>query len=67
MDASYRIVDFENYCPLCKFKDLEENKEPCEECLSTPMRQYSRKPEKFEEAEEKGKKKSKNDIPEKGK
>lgn len=59
----FKVVDF-TYCHWCKNKDLPENQEPCEECLSTPMRQYSRKPEKFEEAEEKGKKKPKNDIPE---
>ena len=63
MDASYRIVDFNNYCPLCKFKDLEENKEPCEECLSTPMRQWSHKPERFVKAEEKKHKVSEIDIP----
>lgn len=52
MDDQYKIVLFDQYCPTCKHKDLDENKEPCEECLSNPINLYSHRPIKWEEAEE---------------
>ena len=42
-------VYFDQYCPKCKNCDLEGNKEPCCDCLSEPVNQYSHKPVKFEE------------------
>ena len=46
-------VYFDQYCEKCKNHDLEEDKEPCSECLSEPVNQYSHKPVKWEEAERK--------------
>lgn len=44
-----KIVDFETYCPTCKNYNKTEDEEPCTYCLETPARQYSHKPEKWEE------------------
>lgn len=46
--GNIKEVYFGNYCGRCKFKKVPENQEPCEECLSTPGRQDSHKPLKFE-------------------
>lgn len=54
-DNDYKIVEFENYCPRCVNQDkVNEDKELtvnefCHECLNTPARPNSHKPEKFEE------------------
>lgn len=50
-----RIVDFEKYCPLCKYSDQEEYKEPCDTCLTYPVNEDSRKPVEFKEKKEKKK------------
>ena len=50
MDAQdYKEVYFHQYCERCKHKDVKDNDEPCEECLSNPINLYSHKPVKFEE------------------
>lgn len=36
------------YCKECRYKDLPENEEPCETCLSEPSNFDSHKPIKFE-------------------
>ena len=38
------IVKYHQYCPLCKEAGTNENKDPCEECLSYPVNEDSRKP-----------------------
>ena len=43
-------VAFALYCPKCKNKELEGFKEPCNECLETPMRDGTSVPENYEEA-----------------
>ncbi len=43
-----KIVEFEKWCETCKYKDIPENEEPCEECISMGVREYSHKPEKYE-------------------
>ncbi len=48
-----KIVNFYNFCKLCKHNDTDENKEPCNSCLSQPYRGNSYKPIKFEEADKK--------------
>ena len=45
-----RIVDFEQYCPKCKYRDTDEVMDPCNECLADPVNDDSRKPTRFEEA-----------------
>lgn len=41
-------VYFGQYCVRCRFRKLPENEEPCEECLTNPMRYDSHRPLKFE-------------------
>lgn len=46
------IVEFHKYCPNCKYKDLVENPSDwdadpyniCNECMSEPVNEDSRKP-----------------------
>lgn len=47
-----KFVDFEKYCKKCKFKDLEETKDPCNECLDYPTNWMTDKPQRYKEADE---------------
>lgn len=49
MDYPYKIVKFDEYCDKCENKDVEETKDPCNYCLSVPVREGTRMPEKFKE------------------
>lgn len=51
MDNIERIVDFKKYCETCKHKDVNEVKDPCDDCLDNPMNTNSRKPMYYEEKE----------------
>lgn len=51
MDELYRIVNFKKYCEQCKYKDLDETDDPCNDCLDHPTNLYSEKPLRFEEKE----------------
>lgn len=43
--STYRhFVDFEKWCPSCKHADLDETKDPCNDCLAHPDNVDSRKP-----------------------
>ena len=42
-------VYFGQYCKICKHFDLNDDEEPCCDCLSEPVNQYSHKPVKYEE------------------
>ena len=53
MDNEYKIVKFHEYCETCKHKDINEVKDPCNECLDNPGNLYSTKPVKYEKKEEK--------------
>ena len=44
-----RMVDFEKWCPKCKHNDVAENMIPCAYCMETSIREYTDKPDKFEE------------------
>ena len=50
-DNEYKEVYFHMYCKECKHRELNENQEPCNECLGEPINQYSHKPIKFEKKE----------------
>lgn len=41
---NYKEVHFDEYCKTCKYKDLKEVKDPCNECLEHPMNLYTHKP-----------------------
>ena len=47
----YKEVYFHEYCKSCKYKKVENNEEPCNECLDEPTNLYSHKPVKYEKKE----------------
>lgn len=49
METLYKEVDFKKYCELCIHKDVEDNEDPCDECLTYPCMEHSRKPLRFKE------------------
>ena len=52
MENYSKIVDF-THCNQCKHKDLNEDEEPCFDCLATPVNVDSRMPIHYEKADEK--------------
>ena len=44
-----KLVEFEKWCNKCAYFDLEENEEPCWECLTNTVNEDSHKPVKFKE------------------
>ena len=48
-----RIVNFGTYCKTCKYEELKENEEPCDECLDVPCNEHTNKPVRWEEKEAK--------------
>ncbi|MBP5597726.1 MAG: hypothetical protein J6Y02_20310 [Pseudobutyrivibrio sp.] len=46
-------VKFAIYCPLCVYTDTPETEDPCNECLATPAREDSHRPEKYKPKDEK--------------
>ena len=44
MDGLTKEVYFNQYCNICKNKDLPGDEEPCNECLDYPTNEYSHKP-----------------------
>ena len=51
MTIDKKIVDFKNYCKTCKHKDVDEVKDPCNECLDNPVNDNSHKPVRYEKKE----------------
>ena len=47
-DINYIEVNFDKYCQFCKYATKEEVKDPCNDCLATPMNLYSAKPIYYE-------------------
>lgn len=43
-DTGMKEVYFDQYCKKCKYSDLDEAEDPCDECLSHPTNIYSHKP-----------------------
>lgn len=46
---NWKEVDFKTYCPKCKYKKLEETKDPCNECLAEGAILNTKKPLRFKE------------------
>lgn len=46
-DNEKQEVYFHEYCKTCVNKDLDETKDPCDECLSEPTNNNSHKPIKY--------------------
>lgn len=55
MELINKEVYFDKYCPNCVHEELEEEKDPCNECLQHPKNDYSHKPVKFKEKVTNGK------------
>ena len=49
MDENYKEVLFWEYCHRCKHDVLNEDEEPCCDCLNEPVNLCSHKPIKFED------------------
>lgn len=50
MEYKKKEVLFVDYCYTCKNNDKNEDEDPCNECLTTPARENSHKPLKYESA-----------------
>ncbi len=44
MEYPFKEVDFNKYCPKCKYEDLNDIEDPCNECLDYPANEHSDKP-----------------------
>ena len=49
MELKDKEVYFDQYCEKCIHFKEDEGKDPCDECLTYPMNEYSHKPIKYEE------------------
>ena len=52
-DGKKKFVRFDLYCTTCVFEKKTANQEPCDTCLTVPAREFSQKPECYEEKEKK--------------
>lgn len=52
MESKDHIVEYENYCDHCKYKDIPDGAIPCDECLTDTVNKDSRKPTKYEPTDE---------------
>ena len=52
MEGINKEVYFYKYCKLCRYKDTDENQQPCDECLSEPVNINCHRPVKFEAIDE---------------
>lgn len=48
MEDNLKFVEFNKYCPTCKYNDTWEVKDPCDECLAVSARYGSEIPEKYD-------------------
>lgn len=49
MEYEYKEVEFWKYCEKCKHYEVEDVKDPCNDCLDEPVNSHSTKPVYFEE------------------
>lgn len=49
MDIHKKFVEYEKYCEKCKNSKKSPTDDPCNECLTHPVNDGSRKPVCFEE------------------
>lgn len=50
MEYPEKEVYYKDYCSKCKFKDIGEGEDPCNDCLNHPANLNSHKPTGFKEA-----------------
>ena len=48
MEDNMKIVFFDEYCPSCKYREVHEIDDPCNECLHIGGRENTHVPEKYE-------------------
>ena len=48
MEDDYREVYFHEYCKTCKYENVDEVDDPCDECMENPINLYSHKPVNWE-------------------
>ena len=53
MNDVYFMVDFEQYCPTCKYYKQDEKFDPCNDCLAESANANSYKPVYWKEADKK--------------
>lgn len=51
MENIHKEVYFNKYCKTCAYSESKESDDPCDECLATPMNEYSHKPVMYEKKE----------------
>lgn len=51
MNGETKFVDYELYCPKCKYWTKDEHEDPCNDCMSQPTNEYSTKPVCYEPAD----------------
>lgn len=51
MENVYREANFYKYCRTCKYKDLDEKFDPCNDCLAEGVNVDSEKPVYWKEAD----------------
>lgn len=49
MSEQLKFIEFDQYCPKCKYKDTSDAEDPCDECLTNPVAYNSKKPINFKE------------------
>lgn len=49
MEYEHKEVEFWKYCEKCKHYEVEDVKDPCNDCLDEPVNLHSTKPVYFEE------------------
>lgn len=50
MPENLKIVSYFDYCKDCKYQNKPESEDPCNECLTSPVNESSRKPINFKPA-----------------
>lgn len=53
MEYEYKEVYFDKYCKTCKYANVDDVKDPCNECLGEPANMHSHKPVNYKEDEKK--------------
>lgn len=61
MEIIDRFVDYNKYCKICKHRNLEEFRDPCNDCLDNPVMAGTKIPMHYEEDEKRKKEVEKED------
>lgn len=47
MEYEYKEVYYHEYCEKCKYFNIKETEDPCNECIGEPINLHSHKPVNF--------------------